>query len=205
MSAEQLLAEKLQQVSFATLGHFLEEGFVASAVRAQVPGVKVIGRARTLRVANADAFAVNRALVGLLEGEVLVIDMQGDHHHACVGTVTACAATVQGAQGIVVDGVITDIVELREAGLPVFARGTSLLTTKLRSDPESAWDVAVNCGGIRVRPGDWVLADDNGVLIASTEVLLGVIDTALASDAAEPLALARMKSGEALAGVLRLG
>lgn len=103
------------------------------------------------------------------------------------------------------DGVITDIVELREAGLPVFARGTSLLTTKLRSDPESAWDVAVDCGGIRVQPGDWVLGDDNGVLIASTEVLLGVIDTALASDAAEPLALARMKAGEALEGVLRLG
>lgn len=100
MSVKQLLAEKLQRVSFATLGHFLEEGFVASAVRAQVPGVKVIGRARTLRVANADAFAVNRALVGLREGEVLVIDMQGDHHHACVGTVTACAATVQGARGL---------------------------------------------------------------------------------------------------------
>lgn len=204
MTADHQLQAKLEQVSFATLGHFLEEGFVRHAVRAQLSGIKVVGRAHTLRVANADAFAVNQALVALRPGDVLVIDMQGDHHHACVGTVTACAATAQGARAIVVDGVITDIVELREAGLPVFARGTSLLTTKLRSDPGSAHGVVIDCGGVQVKPGDWVLGDDNGLLIASTEALQAVIDIALASDAAEPQSLQRMRAGETIAEVLRL-
>ncbi|GAB7531473.1 4-hydroxy-4-methyl-2-oxoglutarate aldolase [Pseudomonas sp. 3A(2025)] len=198
------LLQKLQRVSFATLGHFMEHGFVSPLIAAQLPGIKVIGRARTLRVGNADAFAVNQALASLQSGEVLVIDMQGDHRHACVGTVTACAANAQGAQAIVVDGVITDLAELREASLPVFARGTSLLTTKLRSDPGSAHNVAVHCAGVTVLPGDWVLGDDNGVLIASTSALEAVIDRALASDAAEPLLLARIKHGEPIEQVLRL-
>ncbi|WP_226502022.1 RraA family protein [Pseudomonas sp. MWU16-30317] len=202
MSVE--LEAKLQRVSFATLGHFLEEGFVSHLVRSQLTGVKVVGRARTLRLVNADAFAVNHALVSLLPGEVLVIDMQGDHHHACVGTVTACAATAKGARAIVVDGVVTDIVELRAAGLPIFARGTSLLTTKLRSDPASAQNVEIQCGGVTVVPGAWVLGDDNGLLIASTEALEAVIDIALASDAAEPALLERMQDGEAIETVLRM-
>jgi regulator of RNase E activity RraA len=202
MSVE--LEAKLQRVSFATLGHFLEDGFVSHLVRSQLTGVKVVGRARTLRLVNADAFAVNHALVSLLPGEVLVIDMQGDHHHACVGTVTACAATAKGARAIVVDGVVTDIVELRAAGLPIFARGTSLLTTKLRSDPASAQNVEIQCGGVTVVPGAWVLGDDNGLLIASTEALEAVIDIALASDAAEPALLERMQDGEAIETVLRM-
>ena len=198
------LEAKLQRVSFATLGHFLEDGFVSHKVRSQLSGVKVIGRARTLRVVNADAFAVNKALVSLLPGEVLVIEMHGDHQHACVGTVTSCAATAKGARAIVVDGVVTDIVELRVAGLPIFARGTSLLTTKLRSDPGSAQNVEIQCGGVSVLPGDWVLGDDNGLLITSTKALEAVIDIALASDAAEPALLERMKSGEPIDTVLRM-
>lgn len=201
---DEALKAKLQRVSFATLGHFLEDGFVAHEVRSMLTGVKVVGRAFTLRVANADAFAVNRALTSLSKGDVLIVDMQGDHHHACVGTVTSCAASMRGANAIVVDGVVTDIVELREAGLPIFARGNSLLTTKLRSDPGSAQQLAVNCGGVIVQPGDWVLGDDNGLLIASSEALSAVIDIALASDAAEPLLLERMRAGEPLENVLKM-
>lgn len=198
------LRAKLQRVSFATLGHFLEEGFVAHELRSMLSGVKVVGRAFTLRVANADAFAVNQALARLSEGDVLVVDMQGDHRHACVGTVTSCAATSRGAKGIVVDGVVTDIVELREAGLPIFARGTSLLTTKLRSDPASAVALAVNCGGVTVQPGDWVLGDDNGLLITNSTALNAVIDIALASDAAEPLLIQRLQAKEPVQALLRI-
>lgn len=199
------LEAKLQRVSFATLGHFLEDGFVSHEIRSQLGGIKVIGRARTLRVVNADAFAVNNALVNLLSGEVLVVEMQNDHRHACVGTVTSCAAAAKGASAIVVDGVVTDIVELRTVGLPIFARGTSLLTTKLRSDPGSALNVKIMCGGVEVVSGDWVLGDDNGLLITSTEALEAVIDIALASDAAEPALLEQIKNGELIDALLRTG
>lgn len=200
---DQELQAKLQRVSFATLGHFLEDGFVSHEIRSLLQGVKMVGRAFTLRVANADAYAVNQALMSLSAGDVLVIDMQGDHRHACVGTVTSCAARVRGAQGIIVDGAVTDIVELREAGLPIFARGTSLLTTKLRADAGSALSLPINCGGVSVQPGDWVLGDDNGLLITSGQALREVIDIALASDAAEPALIERMQALEPLEKVLK--
>lgn len=203
MSDEEL-REKLERVSFATLGHFLEEGFVSHEIRSMLSNVKVVGRAFTLKVANADAFAVNRALASLAEGDVLIVDMQGDHRHACVGTVTSCAATARGAKAIIVDGAVTDIVELRSAGLPIFARGTSLLTTKLCSDTGSAVAVPIKCGGVRVEPGDWVMGDDNGLLITSSEALEQVIDIALASDAAEPLLIQRLQAGEAVETLLKL-
>ena len=80
MKDDDLIA-KLLEVSFATLGHFLERGFVNYAVRAMVPGGRIVGRAVTLRLAEPDAIAVNRALVSLKPGDVLVIDMVGDHDH----------------------------------------------------------------------------------------------------------------------------
>jgi len=196
------LLQRLGSVSFPTIGHFLEDGFLDSGVRSLLGGVRVVGRAVTVRVAGADAYATNRALAVLKPGDVLVIDTGGDLAHAPVGAVTGCAAQCQGAAGIVVDGVVTDIVELREAGLPVFARGTSILTAKRIAHPRSAVNVPVVCGGVTVTPGDVVMADDNGVLVLSPAEAAAIVDIALASDRAEPAILDRLRSGEAIRDVL---
>ncbi|EKS9916438.1 RraA family protein [Burkholderia multivorans] len=196
------LAQQLRDVSLPTLGHFLEAGFAEPVLRALVPDVKLVGRAVTLQLRSPDAIAVNRALARLAAGDVLVIDMQGNHMHACVGAVTATAAQCMGAAGIIVDGVVTDLRELREIGLPVFARGTSALTTKRLDDGASAFGVPVQCGGVTVAPGSIVVADDNGVLFADASTLAAVIDAALASDRAEPALLARLRAGAPVSDAL---
>ena len=198
------LGEGLAAVSFPTIGHFLADGFVDPAIRSLLDGVKVAGPAVTVRVAENDAYAMNRALLELYPGAVLVVDMSGDHRHAPVGAVTAAAATAQGAAGVVVDGVATDILELRTTGLPVFARGTSCLTTKRVRGAGSAVNVPVQCGGVQVNPGDWVLGDDNGVIVLSAEAAANVLGLALDSDAAEPALLARIEAGEPLESVLAI-
>jgi len=194
----------LAAVSFPTIGHFLEDGFLDPAIRSLLDGVKVAGPAVTVRIAENDAYAMNRALLELYPGAVLVVDMSGDHRHAPVGAVTAAAATAQGAAGVVVDGVATDILELRTTGLPVFARGTSCLTTKRVRSAGSAVNVPVQCGGVQVNPGDWVLGDDNGVIVLSAEAAANVLGLALDSDAAEPALLARIEAGEPLESVLAI-
>lgn len=200
---ESKLIEQLNAVSFPTLGHFLEESFADMQLRAMVPNVKVVGRALTLKLVGADAIAVNQALALIKPGDVLVIDTAGDHRHAPVGAVTSCAARCAGAVGIVVDGAVTDLLELREAGLPVFARGTSLLTTKLHGRGDSQINQPIQCAGVTVRPGDLVLADDNGVLFLDQASAQEVIERALASDRAEPQLLARLLAGEPVSSVLR--
>jgi 4-hydroxy-4-methyl-2-oxoglutarate aldolase len=196
------LIDALAAVSYPTIGHFLEDGFVDPAIQTLLDGVKVAGPAVTVRIAGHDAHAMNRALLELYPGAVLVVDMSGDHRHAPVGAVTAAAARAQGAAGIVIDGVATDLLEVRAAGLPVFARGTSCLTTKRIGGTGSAVNVPVQCGGIPVNPGDWVLGDDNGVIVLTSQAAAQVLAQALASDAAEPALLARIASGEPLESVL---
>ncbi|MFL9859852.1 RraA family protein [Paraburkholderia madseniana] len=202
-SPDSSLQHSLESVSFPTLGHFMEDGFADHRLRAMVPNVKVIGRAVTLKLQSPDAIPVNRALSQLKPGDVLVIDMSGNHTHAPVGAVTACAALNAGARGVIVDGVVTDLIELRSTGLPVFARGTSLLTTKKRDTMSSLFNEPVVCGGVVVRPGDIVLADDNGVQFAEALALTDVIDLALASDHAEPAILARLNAKAPLHEVLQ--
>ncbi|SKB63692.1 Regulator of RNase E activity RraA [Arthrobacter sp. 49Tsu3.1M3] len=194
----------LAAVSFPTIGHFLEDGFLDPAIRSLLDGVKVAGPAVTVRIAENDAYAMNRSLLELYPGAVLVVDMSGDHRHAPVGSVTAAAATAQGAAAVVVDGVATDILELRATGLPVFARGTSCLTTKRVRSAGSAVNVPVQCGGVQVNPGDWVLGDDNGVIVLSAEAAADVLGLALDSDAAEPALLARIAAGEPLESALAI-
>jgi 4-hydroxy-4-methyl-2-oxoglutarate aldolase len=192
----------LESVSYPTIGHFLEDGFLDPVIQSLLDGVKVAGPAVTVRIVGNDAIAMNRALLELYPGAVLVVDMDGDRRHAPVGAVTAAAAKARGAAGIVVDGVATDLLELRSTGLPVFARGTSCLTTKRLHGTESAVNVPVTCGDVHVNPGDWVLGDDNGVIMLTQGEAATVLERALASDAAEPELLARIAAGEPLETLL---
>lgn len=202
------LESKLNRVEFPTLGHFLEDGFLPAGIRAIAPGMTAIGRARTVQIPDADAAAVNRAILGLERGEVLVIDMGGADPHACVGAVTIAALRAVGAAGVVVNGLVTDLDDLTREGrdrVPVFARGSNSLTTKRHASGKSSYDVQLEIDGVPVRPGDWVLGDRNGVLIADDRALEAVIEHALDSDASEPALLAQIAAGVPLEELLYTG
>ena len=114
----------------ATIGHFLEYGFMDPGIRALVPGRRVAGTAVTVRVSVPDAAVVHYAIGRIRPGDVLVIDRAGDQRHAVFGGYAAFAAQAAGCRAIVADGVVTDIAELRAHGMPVWARGLSTVTTK---------------------------------------------------------------------------
>lgn len=193
------VVEKLQRVSFPTLGHYLEEGFVSPAIRRLVAGGgRVLGPAFTVRTTATDSTALHHG-AGLIEaGQVLVLDTGGDRRHAALGEVVAAQLVARRAAGAVVDGVITDIEEITELGLTVHARGTSILTTKLHDIDAGGVNVPITCGGVTVRPGDIVLADANGVLVVTPQQLDAIIDIALEDDAEEPELIAQLQAGERL-------
>jgi 4-hydroxy-4-methyl-2-oxoglutarate aldolase len=201
------LLERLQQLDLPTLGHLLEEGFVDPGVRRLGQPRRMAGTAATLALDAPDATAVNRALVELRPGEVLVVDMGGDHTHAPIGAVTIAAARACGAAGILVDGVVTDVDALSDphCGLPVHARGTNCLTTKRLNGEGGRHQVPVDIGGVRVAPGDIVLGDANGVIALPPAALTAVLQEAELSDAAEPQLLRRITAGEDLRTLLHLG
>lgn len=191
--------ERFERVELATLGHTLEEGFLEAGLR-RIAGVgKIVGRARTLRLAEPDAIAVNEAIRALEPGDVLCIDLGEHAAHAPVGAVTQAAVRAQGGRGILVEGIVTDRQALEDGLLPVHARGVGARTTKRLGAGAHELDVPVTIGGQTIRPGDLVLADADGALVldeARMAEAVALLDDALASDEAEPELLRRLAAGE---------
>ena len=129
------------------------------------------------------------------EYDILVIDRQGDDRHACWGAVMTAAAQAAGIVGVVIDGFVTDVTAIRASGLPVWCRGRSPLTTKLLGKGGTIGET-VTCGGATVRPGDLVLADENGVCVIDPAQAETLASTCAAMQAAEPGIIQRVLKGE---------
>jgi 4-hydroxy-4-methyl-2-oxoglutarate aldolase len=179
----------------ATIGHFLHFGFVDPMIRALQPNVRIAGTAVPVRLAGPDGTIVHYALGQVRPGDILVLDRSGDHKHAACGGAVAYAARKAGVLGIIVDGVVADLGELREYRMPVWARGASAVTTK-RCGLGGEFCVTASCGGVTVEPGDAILADENGVLVLKPHQIEAAASRAIAMQAAEKTTLARLDAGE---------
>ena len=101
-------------------------------------------------------------------GRVLVIDGGGSTRRAMLGDLLAAKAAGNGWSGVIVFGVIRDSGEIGALELGVKALGTSPRKTDKLGVGER--DVDVEFGGIRIRPGDWLCADEDGVVVADTDL-----------------------------------
>lgn len=198
--APELLA-LLRAAEPATIGHFHDRGFLHRRVKPVAAVARRAGTAVTVRCKGADGSILHHALGQLRPGDFLVIDRGGDDVIACVGGASALAAQLRGAAGIVVDGCVTDVEELRQVGLPVWALGLSARTTR-SGGLRGSFCQPVECGGVLVRPGDAVLADENGILVMSPQEAWALAERAIALQEAEQGTLARLRAGETYPQVL---
>lgn len=193
--------EKLARCETATVGHFANESFMSSDIRAVIPGARIAGTAVTLRLPNIDATLLSYCLTFVRPGDFVIIDRCGDRKHACWGAVVSVAAQVAGVVGFAVDGPTTDLSEQREIGLPGWCTGPAPLTAR-RLGEGGAINVPVSCGGVPVTPGDAVLADESGVFVCPAAKAEAIADEALRRQAREPELIARLRAGEKFADVL---
>lgn len=113
---------------------------------------------------HEDNTQVKAAVESPGEGRVLVVDGGGSLRRALVGGNLAAAAARNGWAGIVVDGCVRDVAELKDATVGIRALGVMPLPTERRGEGQR--DVAVQIQGAWVRPGDWLYADADGIVIA---------------------------------------
>ncbi|OBB85279.1 RraA family protein [Mycolicibacterium peregrinum] len=180
------LRDLIGRVDFPTLGHTLEEGFTTPDLRRQAGDRRMVGVAVTVSLTPTDSTLLHHVASRVRTGDVLVVHTGNDRLRAPLGAVVANALAARGAAGVVIDGVCTDIEALRGLGLPVYAYGTSVLTTKLHGIDNGAINVPVACAGAAINPGDVVLGDANGVLAVDREVLRSALPTAIEDDEEEP-------------------
>jgi len=96
-------------------------------------------------------------------GRVLVVDGGGSLRHALVGGNIAAAAARNGWAGMVVDGCVRDVAELNAADIGIRALALMPLPTERRH--AGLVDVPVRLQGVAVRPGDWLVADADGIVV----------------------------------------
>lgn len=170
---EQITDEQRQallQLDTPTIGHHLEAGFMDPGITGRMPGRRIAGTAVTVRITLPDSVMAHYALKFIRRGDILVVDRGQDQRTACWGAATAYAAAAAGLTGLIVDGATTDIAEAEDAGLPIWCRGLSPVTTKYRG-LGGEMNTAVSCGGVAVNPGDAILADDNGIAVIPRTIL----------------------------------
>jgi 4-hydroxy-4-methyl-2-oxoglutarate aldolase len=191
------LVRKLVKAEPATIGHFRNWGFMDPAIRAMQPDVRIAGPAVTVRAPGVDGTIVGYALGQVRPGDVLVIDRCGDHRHAAFGGLVAYACKVAKIAGVIIDGVATDIGEVRKYGVPLWCRGLSAVTTK-RIGLAGEFCLPVSCGGVAVRPGDVIIADECGVVVLDPKEAEAAADRAIGMQDAEVNSRKRLDDGERL-------
>lgn len=208
------LRERLTHVAVATLSAQLRqrgyETVSIDGVSPLKPGSRIVGHARTLRYlpfrpdefkARGGGFnAQKRAIDTVGEGEVLVMDARGVSDAGTLGDILALRALVRGAAGIITDGCVRDYAVVADLDLPVFAAGHHPAVLGRRHVPWET-DVAIACGGALVRPGDVIVADDDGPLVIPPHLVLEVLQAAEAQEAAEDYITEQVRAGASVDGL----
>ncbi|MPY91212.1 MAG: RraA family protein [Luteitalea sp.] len=167
-------------------------GYLAYDMRPYVAGT-FVGRAATALVKPATPEEATPALavkhsVEMIDaaspGDVGVIVMEGSLDVAAIGGLMGTAAKARGMVGMVLDGAVRDIAELRALELPVFARAASPATAVGRYASVSK-QVPVECAGVTVAPGDIVVAGEDGVVIVPKNRAADVLQRAQEIDERE--------------------
>lgn len=111
-----------------------------------------------------DNSLVKQALDAVGEGRVLVVDGGGSLRKALVGGNLAAAAARNGWAGVLVYGCVRDVAELHAAAVGVVALGLMPMPTEKRGEGQA--NVVVDIAGVKVQPGDWLYADEDGVVLS---------------------------------------
>jgi 4-hydroxy-4-methyl-2-oxoglutarate aldolase len=125
---------------------------------------------------DGDNLAVHVAVAEAPEGSVLAVTVAGSHERGWWGEVLTAAAQARGLRALVIDACVRDTMQIAERRFPVWARGTALRGTTKEARGEVG--KAITLRGVVVEPGDWMVADDDGVAIVPDRQVPAVVAAA---------------------------
>lgn len=164
------------------------------------PGLTVCGPAYTVDCPPDGIITCHKALGEVPAGHVLVVDGKGGIHGAIWGELTSMEAMKRGVLGIVVDGAVRDSATIRKLGFPTWSRYVTPRVASNRTVGVTGEPVV--CGGVPVRTGDYIIADDDGVVVIPVERLDEIMAKAAAIEAKEADLARKVEEGVHLADVL---
>jgi 3-hexulose-6-phosphate synthase / 6-phospho-3-hexuloisomerase len=159
---EAQIREILEMVSAANLSDALHRGGVLQGIRPLYPGIRMVGQAVTVRTYPGDWAKPVQAIDLAEPGDIIVIDVGGTGP-AIWGELATHSAVQRKVGGVVIDGAIRDTPEIVAMKFPAFSR----LVMPNAGEPKGFGEIGVpvTVGNVRVEPGDWLLGDDDGVVV----------------------------------------
>ena len=183
----------MKQIPVALLSDQLQRNRGSTGLQPYHQPAPLAGTAVTVRTRAGDNLAILRAFDICRPGDVLVIDADGDVANALVGGIMTFYAASVGVAGMVLDGAIRDVAEIRERPFPVYARGVNHRGPY--KDGPGAINVPVSVGGMAVSPGDIVVGDQDGLVVLSRDEAPAVIEKALLQQQKEEETMQAIREG----------
>ncbi|WMW23466.1 3-hexulose-6-phosphate synthase [Methanolobus mangrovi] len=191
----------LEDVSTSNISDAMHRKGAMQDIFSMMPGKKMIGTAVTVQTFKGDWAKAVEAIDEAKEGDVIVI-YNGSRHVAPWGGLATLSCLNKGIAGVVVDGAVRDIDEIRKIGLPVFAT----CNVPNAGEPKGFGEInsEIVCGNQSVSPGDYIIGDDNGVVVIPKERAYEIARRAKEVEKTEQRLFEEIRRGSTLSEVMKL-
>ena len=170
------------------------EGLVDADLHQLIPGSRAAGPARTVRCGQGDNLMVHAVMDRAQPGDVLVLTMPDPEPVALVGDLLVTQAKQRGVAALLVDAAVRDTEDLRELGVPIWARWIRVKGA-IKTEVGKI-DEPVEVGGATIRPGDTVVLDADGAVVVRKERVDEVLAASRARLEQEAVKRAKLQAGE---------
>lgn len=198
---ENEIADVLSKVSAANISDALHRCPPLEGLLTVCSGAKIFGRAVTVRTYPGDWAKPVEAIDIAAPGDVIVIDA-GGVGPAVWGELATRSAMIKKIAGVVIDGAIRDVADIKKLKFPAFAK----IITPQAGEPKGFGEinVPVTICGIKVFPGDLIFGDDDGVMVIPKDIAAESANRAMDVFEKENRLRAEINSGQTLADLTEL-